>query len=70
MEQRAGRLAELQDENQRLRDQLQVLSDALENMDHGLTMFDAEHRIVVCNRKYAEVIILPPDKVRPGTTVR
>ena len=70
MEQRAGRLAELQDENQRLRDQLQVLSDALENMDHGLTMFDAEHRIVVCNRKYAEVIKLPPDKVRPGTTVR
>jgi predicted signal transduction protein with EAL and GGDEF domain len=40
------------------------------NMPHGLCMFDAEVRLVICNARYAEMYNLPPEKVRPGTTLR
>jgi diguanylate cyclase (GGDEF)-like protein len=43
---------------------------ALDNMVQGLAMFDAEHRLILCNRRYAEVYGLPSDQVRPGTTIR
>jgi diguanylate cyclase (GGDEF)-like protein len=43
---------------------------ALENMLQGLAMFDAEQRLIVCNRRYAEMYGLTPDQVKPGTTVR
>jgi len=40
---------------------------ALDNMTHGLSMFDAEHRLVVCNRRYAEIFRLPPELLKVGT---
>jgi diguanylate cyclase (GGDEF)-like protein len=46
------------------------LDAALENMSQGLAMFDADQRLVVCNRRYAEMYGLTPNQVKPGTTVR
>jgi diguanylate cyclase (GGDEF)-like protein len=46
------------------------LDVALTYMCHGLAMFDAEQRLVVCNRHYAELYGLAPEQVKPGTTIR
>jgi diguanylate cyclase (GGDEF)-like protein len=43
---------------------------ALENMLQGVAMFDAEQRLIVCNKRYAEMYGLTPEQVKPGTTVR
>jgi len=44
-----------------LRQQQLQLNAALENMTHGLCMFDAEGRTVLFNRRYSEVMGLPPE---------
>jgi methyl-accepting chemotaxis protein len=41
---------------------------ALENMTHGLCMFDAEKRLVICNDRYAALYHLPPELLKAGTT--
>jgi diguanylate cyclase (GGDEF)-like protein/PAS domain S-box-containing protein len=43
---------------------------ALENMAHGLCMFDDQQRLIVCNKRYAELYGLTPEQTRPGTTLR
>jgi len=43
---------------------------ALNNMSHGLCMFDTEKRLVVCNDRYAEMYRLPPELVKEGTPLR
>lgn len=43
---------------------------ALSNMSHGLSMFDRHGRLVVCNRRFAELYQLPPELTEPGTTER
>jgi PAS domain-containing protein len=48
----------------------QRLDAALNNMAQGLAMFDAEHRLVVCNARFAAMYRLAPDQVKVGTTVR
>jgi diguanylate cyclase (GGDEF)-like protein len=53
-----------------LRIQNAILDAALSNMLQGLAMFDAEQRLVVCNKRYAEMYALTPEQVKPGTTVR
>ncbi len=40
---------------------------ALNNMRHGLAMFDRERRLIVANRRFAEIYALPPERVVPGT---
>src|SRR6202012_689116 len=40
---------------------------ALNNMPHGLAMFDGAERLVVSNRRYAEMYGMTADEVRPGT---
>jgi diguanylate cyclase (GGDEF)-like protein/PAS domain S-box-containing protein len=56
------------------RDNLQVqnlrFDAALNNMPHGLAMFDAEQRLVVANKRYAEIYGLAPDQLKPGTPLR
>jgi len=42
-------------------------SAALENMTHGLCMFDSERRLLVCNQRYAELYRLPPELSKIGT---
>ena len=41
---------------------------ALENMTHGLCMFDGDKRLVICNDRYAGLYRLPPELLRVGTT--
>jgi diguanylate cyclase (GGDEF)-like protein len=39
----------------------------LDNMSQGLTLFDADQRLMVCNRRFAEMYRLSRAEVRPGT---
>ena len=41
---------------------------ALDNMSQGLCMFDAHERLVVCNRRYAEMYKLSPEVTRTSVT--
>jgi diguanylate cyclase (GGDEF)-like protein len=41
---------------------------ALENMSRGLSMFDSNHRLIVCNAHYREMYALTPALTQPGTT--
>jgi diguanylate cyclase (GGDEF)-like protein/PAS domain S-box-containing protein len=43
---------------------------ALENMPHGLCMFDDQQRLIVCNKRYGEMYGLTPEQTRSGTTLR
>ena len=42
---------------------------ALSHMAQGLCMFDPEGRLIVCNRRYAELYRLPPELTAPGTSI-
>lgn len=43
---------------------------AIDNMSHGMCLFDAQQRVVVANDRYAEIYGLTPEQLRPGTTKR
>jgi diguanylate cyclase (GGDEF)-like protein len=43
------------------------LDAAINHMPLGLSMFDANERLLVCNRRYADMYDLPSDLTRPGT---
>ena len=40
---------------------------ALDYMPAGLSMFDSEQRLIVCNRVYREIYDVPEELARPGT---
>jgi len=40
---------------------------ALDNMARGLSMFDAQQRLIVCNKMYREIYQLPIELTQPGT---
>ncbi|HHY51570.1 MAG TPA: PAS domain-containing protein, partial [Alphaproteobacteria bacterium] len=40
---------------------------ALAHMAHGLSMYDAERRLVICNERYRQIYGLPAELCRPGT---
>jgi PAS domain-containing protein len=42
---------------------------ALNNMSHGLVMFDAMSRLVVVNTRFIEIYGLSPDVVKPGLSL-
>jgi diguanylate cyclase (GGDEF)-like protein len=52
-----------------LRRQNMRLDAAVNNMSQGLSMFDADQRLVICNGNYASLYNLPAEMVRPGTTL-
>jgi diguanylate cyclase (GGDEF)-like protein/PAS domain S-box-containing protein len=54
---------------QALREQNIVFDAALENMAHGLCVFDEDWRVVVRNRRYLEMYGLSPKETLPGTPV-
>ena len=43
------------------------LDAAINNMPLGLSMFDAQERLLVCNKRYAEMYDVPSELTRPGT---
>ena len=57
------REAELQAQNLRF-------DAALENMAHGICMFDRNERLIVCNERYVEISGLTPGVAKPGATLR
>ena len=40
---------------------------ALNNMGRGLSMFDAQQHLIVCNKRYREIFGLPESLTQPGT---
>ena len=40
---------------------------ALNNMERGLSVFDSDQRLTLCNKRYAEIFDLPEELTRPGT---
>jgi diguanylate cyclase (GGDEF)-like protein/PAS domain S-box-containing protein len=53
-----------------VREQHRRFTAALNNMSQGLCMIDAEHNVIVCNRRYLEIFGFSPDKVKPGVSMR
>jgi diguanylate cyclase (GGDEF)-like protein/PAS domain S-box-containing protein len=43
---------------------------ALEKISQGVCFFDAGQRLILSNRRYAEIYHLAPEDVKPGTTLR
>ena len=42
---------------------------ALNNMTHGLCMFDAQRKLIICNQRYAGMYAVPAELTRPGTSL-
>jgi diguanylate cyclase (GGDEF)-like protein len=59
-----------QSSQQRVRREKQRLDTAIENMAQGLTLFDQDRRLVVCNQRYLEMYRLSPDVVKAGCSLR
>jgi diguanylate cyclase (GGDEF)-like protein len=62
--------AELQRSKQSLEQTNHLLHTALANMTHGLSMFDSDQRLVMCNDRYAEMYGLRPEQIKRGTTLQ
>jgi diguanylate cyclase (GGDEF)-like protein len=45
------------------------LDRAFQTMHQGLSMFDADRRLVICNRRFIDIYKLPPHLAAPGTSV-
>ncbi|TIT21829.1 MAG: diguanylate phosphodiesterase, partial [Mesorhizobium sp.] len=48
-----------------LRKQNDRFSAAVENMSHGLCMFDADERMIICNGNYISIFCLNAEIVQP-----
>ena len=64
------RTAALRDREARLAEQNLLFDAALNNMSQGLMMFDADGRVMICNRRYLELYGLTADRVKPGMTLQ
>jgi diguanylate cyclase (GGDEF)-like protein/PAS domain S-box-containing protein len=53
-----------------VREQHRRFNAALNNMSQGLCMIDAEHNVIVCNRRYLEIFGFSPGDVKPGMSMR
>jgi len=60
-------LTEAHSRNQKLEQLNACFEAALNHMGRGLSMFDADQRLVVCNTSYARTYLLPEELTRPGT---
>jgi diguanylate cyclase (GGDEF)-like protein len=67
---RERQIAALRRRDAELRTQNLLFDAALDNMSHGITMWDGEERLVVVNRRYYELTGAKPEVVRPGMTYR
>ncbi|MDP4003630.1 EAL domain-containing protein [Methylobacterium sp. NEAU K] len=60
----------LKEQEDRLTETNLRLDAALDNMSQGLCLYDAQHRLMVVNRRYSEIYGLPPGAVVPGMSAR
>src|SRR5690242_104786 len=63
-------VTQLKQREEQLRLENIKLDAALQNMSHGLVMFDRDGNLIVCNQKYADLYRLPPELIRPGVSHR
>ena len=66
VQQRTGELKQREREQRKQNDRFEA---AINNMSHGLAMFDGQGRLVICNQRYLDMYKLPPDEVRPGSMI-
>jgi PAS domain S-box-containing protein len=52
-----------------LKTQAHNFQAALDHMPHGLTMYDTERRLVVCNQRYVAMYNFEPGETEPGTHI-
>ena len=45
-------------------------SAALDSMSHGLSMYDGELNLVVCNQRYCDIYGVPAELAKPGTPLK
>src|SRR5690606_1165102 len=62
-----NREAELLVIGEELRHKNMLLDAAMDNMVQGLTMFDRDLRLIVCNQRFREIYGLSNAVARPGT---
>lgn len=62
--------AELRKRDKELFDKNAHFDAVLKKMSQGICMFDKDQRLIVSNRRYAEIYGLPPEILRPGITLR
>ena len=43
---------------------------AFDAIEQGVCFFDAEERLILSNRRFAEIYRLAPEQIRPGATLR
>jgi diguanylate cyclase (GGDEF)-like protein len=53
--------------NEKLEQLNSCFEAALNHMGRGLSMFDGEQRLVMCNKAYSDIYVLPAALTRPGT---
>ena len=57
-------------QTRKIADKSNVLQLTLDNIAHGLVMVDRDLRLIICNKRYAEIYGLPAELARPGTPLR
>ncbi len=60
-------LANLELRENELTEQIERFKDLVEGIPYGLSMFDAERRLIVCNKPYADIYSLEEENTNPGT---
>jgi diguanylate cyclase (GGDEF)-like protein/PAS domain S-box-containing protein len=50
--------------------QEEQLNAALDNISQGVCMFDASQRLIICNKKYADIYGLTDEQTKPGTPLQ
>jgi len=63
---RAARIGPAQRIAEELRAQNERFEAAVENMSHGLCMFDSDERMIICNHNYLDIFSLDAKVVKPG----
>ena len=65
----AGNVSALQIANVHLDGARRQLDIVFSNISQGLCLFSANHKLIVCNRRYREIYQLPPGAGEPGVTL-
>lgn len=62
-----GVIEMLSDASQAIQTNWERLQETVENVSQGISMFDADYRLVVCNRQLAELLDMPTQLCTVGT---
>lgn len=53
-----------------LEEQALRFETAIDNISQGICFFDADERLILCNRRYAEIYRIAPEQLQPGLALR